>query len=157
MGAGPASDAERAERLGERLASFAGRCLDLLEALPRGRVGVANFRDQLARSATSVAANYAEACAPESRRDFASRMAKALKEAKESRMWLFLISRRGFFAEGRTKPLSTRRTRSSGYSARASRRRAGGWRRSPARQTRWTRMDNDAQRWTTLNNSPAAT
>jgi len=105
MGAGPASDAERAERLGERLASFAGRCLDLLEALPRGRVGVANFRDQLARSATSVAANYAEACAPESRRDFASRMAKALKEAKESRMWLFLISRRGFFAEGRTKPL----------------------------------------------------
>ena len=105
MGAGPASDAERAERLGERLASFAGRRLDLLEALPRGRVGVANFRDQLARSATSVAANYAEACAPESRRDFASRMAKALKEAKESRMWLFLISRRGFFAEGRTKPL----------------------------------------------------
>jgi len=98
-------NAERAETLGERLASFAARCLNMLEALPRSGIGVANFRDQLARSATSVAANYAEACAPESRRDFASKMAKALKEAKESRMWLFIISQRGFFAESRMKPL----------------------------------------------------
>ena len=105
MDARPESDAERSEALGERLASFAGRCLALLEALPRGRVGVANFRDQLSRSATAVAANYAEACAPESRRDFASKMAKALKEAKESRTWLFMISQRGFFSEERTKPL----------------------------------------------------
>jgi len=97
--------AERSMALEERLAAFAARCLNMLEALPRGGVGVANFRDQLARSATGVAANYAEACAPESRRDFASKMAKALKEAKESRTWLFIISRRGFFAETRMKPL----------------------------------------------------
>ena len=101
----PGNDAERSDVLAERLASFAGRCLTLLEALPRGRIGVANFRDQLSRSATSVAANYAEACAPESRRDFACKMAKALKEAKESRMWLFVISRSGFFSTERMKPL----------------------------------------------------
>ena len=35
----------------------------------------------------------------------ASKMAKALKEAKESRMWLFMISQRRFFSEECTKPL----------------------------------------------------
>ena len=45
------------------------------------------------------------ATAPESRRDFASKMSKALKEAKESRTWLFLISTRGYFAESRLQPL----------------------------------------------------
>ena len=85
--------------------SFADRCMTLLQALPRNRIGVANFRDQLTRSSTAIAANYAEATAPESRRDFASKMSKALKEAKESRLWLFLISKRGFFAEERMQPI----------------------------------------------------
>ena len=97
--------AERSDALGERLATFADRCLTLLQALPRNRVGVTNFRDQLSRSATSVAANYAEATAPESRRDFASKVSKALKEAKESRMWLFVIAKRGYFPEARMKPI----------------------------------------------------
>ena len=102
---GNETPAERSDALGERLASFADRCLTLLQALPRNRVGVANFRDQLARSATSVAANCAEASAPESRKDFASKMSKALKEAKESRMWLFIISKRGYFAEARMRSI----------------------------------------------------
>ena len=102
---GEQTQAEASDALGERLASFADRCLTLLQALPRNRVGVANFRDQLSRSATSVAANYAEATAPESRKDFASKMSRALKEAKESRMWLFIISKRGYFAEARMRPL----------------------------------------------------
>ena len=83
---------EKSDELLERLVSFADRCMTLLQALPRNRIGVANFRDQLTRSSTAIAANYAEATAPESRRDFASKMSKALKEAKESRLWLFLIS-----------------------------------------------------------------
>ena len=45
------------------------------------------------------------ATASESKRDFASKMSKALKEAKESRTWLFLISKRGYFAESRLRPL----------------------------------------------------
>lgn len=99
------TETEKSDELLERLVSFADRCLTLLQALPRNRIGVANFRDQLSRSATSIAANYAEATAPESRRDFASKISKALKEAKESRTWLFLISKRGFFAEQRMKPI----------------------------------------------------
>ena len=102
---GSGTPAERSDALGVRLATFADRCLTLLQALPRNRVGAANSRDQLSRSATSVAANYAEASAPESRKDFASKMSKALKEAKESRMWLFVISKRGYFAEARMRPI----------------------------------------------------
>ena len=99
------SASKRSEELQVRLISFADRCLTMLGALPKGRIGVANFKDQLSRSSTAVAANYAEATAPESKRDFASKMSKALKEAKESRAWLFMIAKRGYFAEARMKPL----------------------------------------------------
>ena len=82
--------------LERRVADFAARCLDVCEALPRGRVGVANFKDQLSRSATAVAANYAEASVPASRRDFANKLSIALKELVESRMWLYIISKREY-------------------------------------------------------------
>lgn len=55
-------------------------------------MGAAHIQDQLFRSATSVAANYAEACVPESRKDFAHKTNIALKELVESRMWLRIIS-----------------------------------------------------------------
>ena len=82
--------------LEHRVADFAARCLDVCEALPHGRVGVANFRDQLSRSATAVAANYAEATVPASRKDFANKMSIALKELVESRMWLYIIGKREY-------------------------------------------------------------
>ena len=82
--------------LERRVADFAARCLDVCEALPRGRVGVANFKDQLSRSATAVAANYAEASVPASRRDFANKMSIAMKELVESRMWLYIIAKREY-------------------------------------------------------------
>ena len=82
--------------LERRVADFAAWCLDVCEALPRGRVGVANFKDQLSRSATAVAANYAEASVPASRRDFANKLSIALKELVGSRMWLYIISKREY-------------------------------------------------------------
>ena len=82
--------------LEHRVADFAARCLDVCEALPHGRVGVANFKDQLSRSATAVAANYAEATVPASRKDFANKMSIALKELVESRMWLYIIGKREY-------------------------------------------------------------
>lgn len=82
--------------LERRVADFAARCLDVCEVLPRGRVGVANFKDQLSRSATAVAANYAEASVPASRRDFANKMSIAMKELVESRMWLYIIAKREY-------------------------------------------------------------
>lgn len=47
---------------------------------------------QLLRSATSVGANVEEAQAAKSRRDFASKMAIASKEARETHYWLRLLS-----------------------------------------------------------------
>ena len=79
-----------------RVGDFAVRCLDVCDALPKGQAGVSNLKDQLSRSATSVAANYAEATVPYSRRDFANRMSIAMRELVESRMWLYIISRRKY-------------------------------------------------------------
>ena len=78
-----------------RVASFAARVIEVCESLPH-RVGTAHLQDQLFRSATSVAANYAEACVPESRKDFAHKTNIALKELVETRMWLRIISERAY-------------------------------------------------------------
>ncbi len=74
-----------------RIATFAANAIAICEALPP-KTGAAHIRDQLFRSSTSVAANYAEASVPESRRDFAHKMNIALKELVESRMWLRIVS-----------------------------------------------------------------
>jgi four helix bundle protein len=47
---------------------------------------------QLVRSATSPAANYAEARAAESRRDFVHKMQICLKEFRETAVWLEYLS-----------------------------------------------------------------
>src|SRR5216117_1007344 len=52
---------------------------------------VRNIAWQLADAGTSVAANYEEAKASYSRREFAVKNCIVLKEARESRLWLRLI------------------------------------------------------------------
>jgi four helix bundle protein len=47
---------------------------------------------ELADAGTSIAANYEEAKAAYSRREFAAKSSIVLKEARESRMWLRLIA-----------------------------------------------------------------
>ena len=74
-----------------RVAEFAARVISVCDALP-SRTGAGHIRDQLFRSSTSVAANYAEACVPESRKDFAHKTNVALKELVETRMWLRIIA-----------------------------------------------------------------
>jgi len=49
--------------------------------------------DQVLRSATSAAANYAEACAAESRRDFIHQMHICLKELRETQVWIEILRR----------------------------------------------------------------
>lgn len=77
--------------LEDRVADFAANAISVCEALPQKSCAL-HIRDQLFRSATSVAANYAEASVPESRKDFAHKMAIALKELVESRMWLRIVA-----------------------------------------------------------------
>ena len=66
--------------------------MEYCESLPRTAAG-RHVGDQLLRSATSVAANYAEASEAESTADFVHKMKVAMKELKESRVWLIFASR----------------------------------------------------------------
>jgi four helix bundle protein len=50
---------------------------------------------QLLRSGTSIGANVHEAASAQSRKDFINKMSIALKEAKETRYWLTIISKSG--------------------------------------------------------------
>lgn len=86
----------RNAELEDRITKFAARCVKVCEALPVKRVGSANFSDQLFRSSTSVAANYAEATQAESRKDFVHKLKIALKELTESRTWLKIIAEAGY-------------------------------------------------------------
>lgn len=48
---------------------------------------------QLSRSGTSIGANVEEATAAQSKKDFATKMAIASKEARETRYWLRLLNK----------------------------------------------------------------
>src|SRR3954447_4044897 len=81
---------DRTEELKQRTKPFALRSLDLIEQLPntvRGRV----LANQLARSATSIGANYRAACRARSRAEFASKLGTVAEEADESLFWIELI------------------------------------------------------------------
>ncbi len=79
--------------LEERLINFSIRVIDVVDALPNTRVGN-HIANQLVRSGTSPAANYAEAQGAESRRDFIHKMKLVLKELRESYIWLLIIKRK---------------------------------------------------------------
>ncbi len=76
--------------LQERTKSFALRVLNLIERLPN-TIGGSVLANQIARSATSVGANYRAACRARSRAEFASKLGTVAEEADESLYWLELI------------------------------------------------------------------
>ncbi len=77
--------------LEERTKEFAKGCRVLVRALLKD---IPNREDgkQLVRSSGSVAANYIEANESLSKKDFIYRIKICRKEAKESRLWLNLLS-----------------------------------------------------------------
>lgn len=79
------------DELVERLLNFTVRIIKLFNALPKTDVGK-HLKGQLLRSGTSPGANYEEACGAESRADFIHKLGIVLKELKESRYWLRVIS-----------------------------------------------------------------
>jgi four helix bundle protein len=76
--------------LSERLLQFAVRAGKVVDALPDTRMGNHVAR-QFVRSGTAAGPNYEEACAAESRADFAHKLSISLKELRESRSWIRLI------------------------------------------------------------------
>ena len=79
--------------LEERLVEFAVSIIGVAERLPKSPAGN-HIAGQLIRSGTSPAANYGEAQSAESRKDFVHKMKLALKELRESRVWLHVILRK---------------------------------------------------------------
>jgi four helix bundle protein len=80
--------------LADRLLDFAARIGRVVDALPNSRLG-RHVAAQLVRSGTSPAPHYEEGRAAESRKDFVHKLSIALKELRETRYWLRLISRSG--------------------------------------------------------------
>src|SRR5437867_9786775 len=76
--------------LKKRTKQFALRILKLVAALPRTVAG-RTIGGQLARSGTSVAANYRAACRARSKAEFISRLGVVEEEADESALWLELV------------------------------------------------------------------
>ena len=77
--------------LEDRIVKFASRCIKACAALPIKRIGSSSLADRIFRSATSIAANYAEASESESRKDFIHKIKIAMKELSETRVWLKII------------------------------------------------------------------
>ena len=78
--------------LEERLVDFAVRIIRITESLPKTTIGK-HIAGQLIRSGTSPAPNYGEAQSAESRADFIHKIKIALKELRETRVWLLIIVR----------------------------------------------------------------
>ena len=73
-----------------RTRNFAVAALKLLDALPkRNSTRIVAF--QLGKSASSIGANYREACRAESKDDFGHKMQIALKESAESCYWFEML------------------------------------------------------------------
>jgi len=95
---------DRNEALEDRLLEFAARCGKVVDSLPDTRMG-RHVAGQLVRCGTAAAPNYAEACAAASRNDFIHKLGIALKELRESRVWLKLCVRCELLPQSRLAPL----------------------------------------------------
>jgi four helix bundle protein len=94
----------KSAELRARTKAFALRVLQLVEHLPKtsgGRV----LANQLARSATSVGANYRAACRTRSRAEFAAKLGTVAEESDESLFWLELIRDGNFIKENKIAAL----------------------------------------------------
>jgi four helix bundle protein len=78
----------------DRLISFAVMLYGVCESIDEGFIGT-NLVNQLIRSGTSSALNYAEAQSAESRRDFIHKTSIVLKELRESGYNLSIIQQSG--------------------------------------------------------------
>lgn len=77
--------------LEKRTVAFSVAVLRTLRKVPVG-IESRNIKDQLARSATAIGANYREANRAESRSDFLHKISVVAKEASESEYWLLLLN-----------------------------------------------------------------
>ncbi|MFH0928174.1 MAG: four helix bundle protein [bacterium] len=85
------SEPKNAYDLAERTAKFGEALIIFLKQLPRDLITL-KIIDQLARSGTSIGANYMEADGAESKKDFQHKIAICKKESKETTYWLRMLA-----------------------------------------------------------------
>ena len=78
--------------LQDRFIDYSVRIIKLSDALPETKVGK-HVCSQVLRSGTSPAPNYGEAQSAESRADFIHKLKVALKELRETEIWLKVITK----------------------------------------------------------------
>ena len=83
---------EREFDLQDRFIDYAVRIIKLSEALPETKAGK-HVSTQILRSGTSPAPNYGEAQSAESKADFVHKLKVALKELRETEIWLKIIAK----------------------------------------------------------------
>lgn len=93
-----------AEEMKTRTKKFALRILKVADSLPRTASG-RTLAGQIARSGTSVAANYRAAGKARSKAEFISKLGIAEEEADETQFWLEMIVESGVVPSGRLQPL----------------------------------------------------
>ena len=76
--------------LEERTVKFSENIIDLLKSIRLNSINK-SIVNQLARSATSVGANYCEANGASSKKDFKNKIHICKKEIKETKYWLQLL------------------------------------------------------------------
>lgn len=78
--------------LEERLAKFAENVIELMKEVPENAINK-RLISQVVASSGSAGANYCEANAGESKKDFRHKVAVAKKELRETKHWLRLLSK----------------------------------------------------------------
>lgn len=81
---------KQGSNLNERFLKFGVLVIKLTREINKQYV-YRSIADQLLRSATSCGANYEEACAAESKKDFIHKMQIVLKELRETNYWFRLV------------------------------------------------------------------
>ena len=79
------------EEFKRRIYNFILKLIKFIETLSRNDDLCRVARDQLIRSGTSIGANYVEAIAGSSEKDFTNFLSHSLKSANESKFWLALL------------------------------------------------------------------
>jgi len=93
----------KGEDIQSRLNGFAVQVMALCDGLPRTFAGK-HIGEQLFRSGTACAANYAEARGAESRNDFIHKLGIVRKELNETLVWLDLVAKRGMVGDETISP-----------------------------------------------------
>jgi len=85
-------DVKKKYDLEERTAQLGEKIIEFVKSIPKNPINNPLI-SQVVRSGTSIGANYMEADAAESKRDFKHKISICRKESKETKHWLRMIAK----------------------------------------------------------------